>query len=207
MTCPGCRNRAHHWPAHTRHAQFRVRHKYPCPCPRTGNPGPETHTECSSQLLDYFGRRLDELDEHAFATDRKLVITFRVYKTNVISRCTLANTARRKAQTLLRQPINGRRQIVHPQADMIKRRRMYLGRTLRIQWLHKINLDAMRALPQECDVLVDIFFLTAIVAAERQPERIHPQRAQFILIHTTYGDLLYPEHLEWSLTHDSFFCR
>ena len=84
---------------------------------------------------------------------------------------------------------------------------MYLGRTLRIQWLHEIDLDAMCALPQECDVLVDILLLTAIVATERQPERVHPQRAQPVLVEAAHGNLLDAQYLEWPCIHCSFFSR
>src|ERR1035437_4691785 len=63
---------------------------------------------------DHLGRRLHQLDQYPFAGDRKLLVRFRMQKTNVESGRALANAARREPYALPRQPIKRLRQIVDP---------------------------------------------------------------------------------------------
>src|SRR2546427_9331414 len=69
----------------------------------------------SAQGGDHLGRRLHQLDQHALASDRKLVIALGVKKADVVAGRALADAAGRKAHALCRQPLHGQRQVVDPQ--------------------------------------------------------------------------------------------
>ena len=62
-------------------------------------------SECSKRF-DHFRRRLHQLDQHAFAADRKFFVALGVYKTNIKTGSAFANSTGRKTQTLSAQPFN-----------------------------------------------------------------------------------------------------
>src|SRR5690349_10153423 len=90
---------------------------------------------------DHFGRRLHELDQHAFPADRELLVLLGMDEGHVEARGALADAAGREAYALLLEPGDGRVQVVDPEADVVEGRvvdgRLLLG----VDGLHQVNLD------------------------------------------------------------------
>ncbi len=61
-----------------------------------------------------FGRRLHQFDQHAFAADREFLVALGVQESDVETGGALADAARREADAVGRQPLDGLRQIVDP---------------------------------------------------------------------------------------------
>src|ERR1017187_2461178 len=124
---------------------------------------------CRTQRRNDLGRCLDELDQHPFAGDRKLVVGLRMQEADVVARRALANPAGPEPDPTRREPGHGRGQIVDPQADVIERRRMHRGLAFGIDRLHEVDLDPGRTAAHRADVLVDVFAFAAEVARRLEP--------------------------------------
>jgi hypothetical protein len=70
----------------------------------------------SAQRRNHVGRSLHQLDQHALAGDRKLVIALGVQKSDVIA-CRPCGYRREQIARHWRQPFHGLGQVVDPQAD------------------------------------------------------------------------------------------
>ena len=67
-----------------------------------------------SKRLDDLCRGLDEFDQHAFAAYGRFFAGFRMDKTDVITRCSLADTAGSETHATCFEPCNRSRQVVDP---------------------------------------------------------------------------------------------
>ena len=84
---------------------------------------------------------------------------------------------------------------------------MYPRRFIGINGLHEIDLDAMRALPQERDIFIHVLPGARVVAVQRESQGVHPEGPQFALVQPADGDLLNAENSEGSVTHGCLFSR
>lgn len=141
-------------------------------------------------------RSLDQFNQDAFTTERKLLIAFGMNKTYVVTRSTLTNTAGREAHALARQKINCYLQVVDPETNVVERRFIDTRLFRRVERLHDVNLDGMRTVPHFENIFVDVFAFAAEFRLWRQTKYINPQFAQPGLISTADRDLLNSEYFE-----------
>src|SRR3990172_11374331 len=120
---------------------------------------------------------------------------------DVVSGGALADASRREGDALAAQPLDGRREIVDPESDVIERRLVHPGPALGIDRLHEVHLDGEGPASGEGDVLVHVLRLAAKAAARREAEQVDPQPAQTLLRGGPDRDLLDPEDLEGALAH------
>src|SRR5690606_29810759 len=95
----------------------------------------------------------------------------------------------------LRQPRDGGRQIIDPQADVVERGLVDLGLGVGVDRLHQVELDRTELQ----DVLVDVLPLAAVAAEHRHAQQLDPQVAQGRLVGAADRNLLQAEHAKWSL--------
>src|SRR5690606_26543582 len=110
-----------------------------------------------------------QLDQHAFSADGEGVVAFRVHEGDVEAGRTASDSPRGEAHAVRTEPVHRLGQVVHPQADVIERRRVYRRLLLRIQWLHQIHFDLEWPAADRADVLVDVLALGNEVAGDFQP--------------------------------------
>jgi len=71
-------------------------------------------------LRHELGRGLDELDQHAFSPLWVLLASLRMDEADVVPCGTLANATGREAHAGLAKPLHGRREVVDPEAEMVR---------------------------------------------------------------------------------------
>mmetsp|Transcript_6792 Transcript_6792/g.28657 ORF Transcript_6792/g.28657 Transcript_6792/m.28657 type:complete len:240 (+) Transcript_6792:209-928(+) len=169
--------------------------------PPRGRPAERCRSLLTAERGDHLGRRLHQLDQHALAAERELLVALGVDEADVMPRSAAADAPGRKTQALRLQPLHRGRQVVHPQADVVQWRRMHGRLLLRVQRLHQVHLHRVGALPQRADVLVDVLALALEGAGDRHAQQVHPQVAQLGFVEAADGDLLQAEDLEGTLTH------
>ena len=141
------------------------------------------------------GRRLHQLDQHALAAERKLRRCPRVHEAHVVPAAPLRMPPGRKAHALRRQPIDGARQVVDPQA-----RRGSAAWSCTAGFVSGsmgcIRSTSTRAapLPERADVLVHVLALAAEVPVSSQTEQVDPEPRSARLVGAADGDLLHAQH-------------
>jgi electron transport complex protein RnfB len=138
----------------------------------------------------HLGWRLHHLHQHALPGDRELVAGLGMQEADVEAGRALPDAARCEAHALPRQPLDGGRQIVDPQADVIERRRVDGGLGIGVERLHEIDLDLEWTPADDADVLVDVFAFALEGARHLQTEHVDPQSPQSQLVEAADGDLL-----------------
>src|SRR5690606_38057813 len=113
----------------------------------------------------------------------------------------LPDAARCEAHALRFEPRICGGQVVHPEAHVVERRDVHAGAALRIERLHQVDLDRVRAGAALGDVLVDVLALAAVAAAGREAEEIDPEMTQACLVGSADRDLLHAEHTKGTLAH------
>jgi hypothetical protein len=78
---------------------------------------------------------------------------------------------------------------------------VHLRLAVRVDRLHQVDLDPVRARAGHGDVLVHVLALAAELALERESQEIDPEPAQRELVGPAHGDLLESEHPERSRHH------
>ena len=151
--------------------------------------------------LDHLARRLHQLDQHALAAERELAAALGMDEADVVTRGALADPARREAHALALEPRDRRGEVVHPEPDVVQRGVVHLRLAVRVDRLHQVDLDPVRARAGHRDVLVHVLALAAELALERESQEIDPEPAQRELVGPAHGDLLQPEHPERSRRH------
>src|SRR5262249_49822577 len=140
--------------------------------------------------LDHLGRRLHQLDEHAFASDGRLAAPLGVDEADVVAPGALPEATRRHGPAAGPGPAHRRREVVDPEADVVERRLVDARPASRVERLHEIDLHRERTQTGRGDVLVDVLALAPEVALRREPQQIDPQPTQSALVRGTDGDLL-----------------
>jgi hypothetical protein len=101
---------------------------------------------------------------------------------DVVAGRALADPAGREAHALRLEPRHGRGEVVDPEPDVVQRGVVDLRLAVRIDRLHQVDLDPVRARARHRDVLVDVLALAAELALEREAEQLDPEPAQRELV-------------------------
>lgn len=141
-------------------------------------------------------RCLDEFNQDAFTTERKLLIAFGVNKADVVARSTLTDAARCKAHALPCQVFYGDSEVIHPESNVVERRFIDPRFLCWVKRLHDIDLHGMGTLAQFEDVFVNVLALAAELGLGGKSQDIDPQMAQALLISTSDRDLLHTKYLK-----------
>src|SRR5213078_4098643 len=141
---------------------------------------------------DHVGWGLDQLDQDAFAGQRRGVVGLGVDEADVVAGGAAPDAAGCEPHVLLGEPGDGGGEVVDPEADVVERRLVDLGLAVGVDRLHEVDLDAAEG----DDVLVDVLALAAERAGDGGAEQIDPEPAQRGLARPADGDLLHAEHAE-----------
>jgi len=108
------------------------------------------------QRGDHLGWRLDQLDQDALATKRKVVARLGVDEAHVMTRSALSYTSRSEPHALVFEPIDGGGKVVDPQADVVERGSVDPRSPLRVERLHQVDLHRVSTVAQRQDVFSDV---------------------------------------------------
>lgn len=78
---------------------------------------------------------------------------------DVVASRTLSNASRSEPNAFGSQVLDAGLEVVHPEPHVVECRDVHLGRLLRVQRLHQVDLHLMRPMAQREDVFVHILFL------------------------------------------------
>src|SRR5690606_19639767 len=93
---------------------------------------------------DHLRRRLHQLDEDALARERKFLVAPGMDEADVVAGRALADATRREADPGGGERLDRGRKVVHPEADVVERRLIDPGFSVRIERLHQVDLHAER---------------------------------------------------------------
>ena len=85
------------------------------------------------------------------------------------------NTTRGKADPFRGEPLDRRREVVDPEADVVERGLVDAWTARGIDRLHEVDLDAREAEADAGDVFVDVLALASVVALGMEPEQVDPE--------------------------------